>query len=75
MKTIILFCITAFTLILFTSQTQAPKPLTVTLTIDQWNYTLDAIDKSNAPHANVKQILEWITPQLQKQLADTTKKK
>lgn len=66
----VILCIT-------TSQVKPPtqKNLTVTLTLDQWNYVLDAIDKSNAPHANVKQILEWVTPQLNKQLSDTTKPK
>lgn len=52
-----------------------PKQLTVSLTVEQWDNVLQVISKSNAPHLQVIAATEAILVPLQKQLADTTKKK
>lgn len=67
----------------------APKPLTVVGDLPEWNKHLnklgtvrELVDRSNLPNQEVKFIIQtidslgaFIVPQLQKQLADTTKTK
>lgn len=50
------------------------KMLTVSGEVQNWEMLLDCVDKSNAPHSQVKAVQDWIVPQLRKQI-DTTKKK
>lgn len=60
-----------------------PNKMTVTLTLDQWNATLNIIEQSNAPHLQVQAVQGLIIPQLQEQVkaneakaaADSTKAK
>lgn len=46
---------------------QDPNKLTVTLTADQWNGTLQVIEQSQAPHVQVAAVQALIIPQLQEQ--------
>lgn len=71
-KSITVLAIAALAFISLTSQAPKPKEYTVTLTLQAWEVVMDVIDKSTAPHSQVKEIQQIILPQLQKQLADTT---
>lgn len=51
------------------------KDLTATGSIEQWQELLNVVDQSNASHQQVTKVQQWLIPQLQKQAADTTKKK
>lgn len=79
MKQLISFAIMSVILCLTTSQVNSPKnppkEYTVTLPIEHWQNIMDCLEKSNETHLKVKAAQEAILPQLQKQIADTTKSK
>lgn len=49
------------------------KTLRVEGDLQSWNILMDCLDKSNAPHTQVKAVQEWIRVQLNKQIKDSTK--
>lgn len=51
------------------------KDLTATASVEQWQDLINIVDQSTAPHVQVTRVQQWLIPQLQKQAADTTKKK
>ncbi len=69
------FLVACCILTALTSQSPSPKELTVKLSLPEWNAVMETINKSEAPYTQVVAIQNLIIPQLQKQLADTTKKK
>lgn len=71
MKKAIIFL--ALGLMLAASTTDAPKTLKVEGELPAWQALLDCVEKSTAPHTEVKAVQEWVVGQLQKQLADSTK--
>jgi hypothetical protein len=59
--------IAAILITLFSISAQDPNKMTVTLTVDQWNGTLQVIEQSQAAHVQVSAVQALIIPQLQEQ--------
>ncbi len=57
----------AILITVFSMSAQDPNKLTVTLTADQWNGTLQVIEQSQSPHVQVAAVQALIIPQLQEQ--------
>jgi hypothetical protein len=57
------------------AQKDTSKPIIVTGTELQWKALYQVMQNSNDPHAKVEALKNWLLPQIQKQLADTTGKK
>lgn len=71
MKKIVLAIASLLVLLSFTES----KTYRVELTIEQWQTVVEVMENSNAPHQQVKAAQQWVIPQLQNQLKDTTVKK
>lgn len=74
-KATLLLGLMAFILILFPSQKNAPKELTVKGTLPDWQNVFSSLEQSNAPHLQVEAAKTFILTQINKQLADTSKPK
>lgn len=63
-----------FALLVLGFKTSEEKKYSISLTVQQWSLILEVIDKSNAPHQQVKMAQDLLVPELNRQIADTTKK-
>jgi len=70
-----LFTLMGVILIFTTSQQVPPKDLTVKGQLSEFQNLVNCLEQSNASHLNVQAALNFVVPQLQKQLAGTTKPK
>jgi hypothetical protein len=76
MKKILTASIICFGLILCSYRTtDVKKPLKVEGEIQAWQALIDCLDKSTESHIKVEAVKQWIIPQLQKQIQDTTTNK
>lgn len=51
------------------------KKLKVELTLQQWQIIADQLDKSAAPHNEIKISIGWLAAQIEPQVKDTISKK